>query len=214
MKVLCFTTSYNRPKMLRSCIQDINNQTYPNIHHAVNVAFDVKKQDYTSVIEDINSNLTVIYNKNAHQQINHMNAIKAVDYTDFDLFIKIDDDDIYKSDYVENVVQCFNKTKADVSSSFINEQLNGHTIYRGSYDNLGNKPEHLDFHMPMTLAFNRKALELIIDLTDLYHYEDMMWRDEWTKAGLIHATALNQKSVIWYIHGANISTASFLRPET
>jgi len=210
MKVLCFTTSYNRPKMLRSCIQDIANQTY-SVHHVVNVAFDTEKQDYTSIIEDIGSNLTVVYNKNVHQQVNHMNAIKAVNYKDYDLFVKIDDDDIYKSDYVENIVQCFEETKADVTSSFIADQLNGHTIYRGRYDNLGNKPEHTNFHMPMTFAFNRKALDLIIGLTDFYHYEDMMWRDEWTKAGLIHSTALNHESVIWYIHGKNISTANFLR---
>lgn len=211
-KVLCFTTSYNRPKMLRSCIQDIANQTFKNAFHIINIAFDTEKIDYNCLLNDFDHQFGIVYNKNANQQINYINAIKSVpNYQDFDLFVKIDDDDIYKSNYIQTIVNYFDSNTVDIASTFISNQLNGHTIYRGHYDNLGNKPEHPDFHMPMTFAFNGMALDLITDITDFYHWEDMIWRDKWTEAGLIHGTVPNDENVIWYIHGKNISTFSFLK---
>lgn len=172
-KVLCFTTSYNRPKMLRSCIQDIHNQTYSNIFHSINIAYDIK-DDYSYLYNDIDKNLKVVYNKNSHQQINHINAIEAVQYKEFDLFIKIDDDDIYKKDYVKNIVDYFNTHEVDIVSSKIHIMLNGHTLYEGLFDNLGANPEGSNYCMPMTFAFNRKALDIIMPINDLTSYEDKL----------------------------------------
>jgi hypothetical protein len=194
--------------MLRSCIQDIHNQSYKNIHHAINIAVDSEKEDYSCLYDDINSNVTVVYNWNSHQQINHFNAIEAVDYKQFDIFIKVDDDDIYKSNYVKNIVECFNDI--DIVSSYISTQLNGYKIFKDVYDDLGANPEGSDYGMPMTLAFNKKALEIAKSVTNLDEYEDKLWRDAWTEAGLVHKLVKNDDEVIWYIHGANISTSKFL----
>lgn len=217
MRVLCFTTSYNRPKMLRSCIQDIQNQSYPNIHHAINIAYNME-QDYSCMYDDIGCpcSIHIVYNLNSHQQINHINAIKAVDYEsflsykDFDLFIKIDDDDIYKKEYVRTIVEYFNTHEVDIVSSKISTQLNGHNIHKEVYEDLGANPEGTNYAMPMTFAFNRKALDIILPIDRYDNYEDKLWRDDWTKAELIHEVIENDNNVIWYIHGANISTSSFL----
>ena len=78
----------------------------------------------------------LIFNYNTHQHINHLNAIKSVDYTKFDIFIKIDDDDIYKTDYVNNIVKRFKEGDVDMVSSFVSTQLNGVKILKGNFDNL------------------------------------------------------------------------------
>ena len=99
-KVLCFTTSYLRPKMLRGCIFDIQNQTNKNIFHAINIAYDngnkmfidgqMECSKYRFVFDDISRDkLSIVYNMNEHQQINYTNALKSVNLDDFDLFVKI-----------------------------------------------------------------------------------------------------------------------------
>ena len=218
-KVLCFTTSYNRPKMLRGCIQDILNQSYPNIMHSINYAHDTDvTPNYQALIFDdllkLTNRVNMVFNKNEHPQDNYINAIKGIpNYLDYDLYIKIDDDDMYKTNYVANIVKAFEDESIDVSSSYINGQLNGHIMKGGNFNNFGANPEGSDYHMPMTFAFNRKGLDLIMDIPVRYHFEDVMWRDLWSANNLKHITVDNSNQVIWNIHGKNISTASFLKKE-
>lgn len=211
-KVLCFTTSYNRPKMLRSCIQDIGNQTYKNILHSVNIAYDGDgREEYECLLDDLQFKTHFTFNKNAHQQTNHLNAINVVAYKEFDIFVKIDDDDIYKSQYIENIVNSFKDN--DIVTSYIEKQLNGWMIMRGEYKDLGLNPKNSTYGMPMTFAFNQKALSIIKQIKKFYHYEDKMWRDVWSKNNLKHSVINNNENVIWYIHGGNFSTGQFLIKE-
>lgn len=214
MKVLIYTSSFDRPKMLRSCIQDAQSQSYPDIFHVINLTAGSPNQ--IPVIDDLFSQKTqIVMHPNGHSHTNNMNAIKSVlNYMDYDLFVKFDDDDIHKKDYVLNIVNHFKQhPECDITSTFITNQLNGVTLYKGPYDNLGPNPQGTDaeYHMPMTFAFNKKALQSIIGLTYLYHYDDYIWRQQWLKDGLVHQTVKNDDQIIWYIHGKNISTANFLR---
>ena len=54
MKVLCFTPSLNRYKMLRGCVQDINCQTYQDIFHSVNITMErsTHQKNYVEKIFD------------------------------------------------------------------------------------------------------------------------------------------------------------------
>lgn len=212
MKVLVYTSSFDRPKMLRSCIQDCQAQSYQDILHVINLTSDSNNQ--LPVIDDlIDEKTKVVRYANSHSHINNMNAIKWIpDCLNYDLFVKFDDDDIHKKDYVKNIVDHFIKhPECDIVSTLISNQLNGTTVYPGTYDNLGGNPEGSNYHMPMSFAFNKKALLSIINLTDLYHHDDFIWRQKWQKDGLIHQTVDNQEQIIWYIHGKNISTANFLK---
>ena len=219
MKVMVFTSSYNRPHMLRQCILNVKNQTYKDIFHAMNVVSDVDDwQSYLPLINDIYSGrkMHIIHSGNSHTHFNNMLAIRALmDYNEYDVFIKMDDDDIYKSRYVENIVKKFQEDPTiDIVSSQIKHQLNGHRVYRGEelFDNLGGNPGKSTYHMPMTFAFNRRALDVIKDLEqkDVFGHDDMMWRMHWEAHGLKHATVDNTEEVIWHIHGKNVSTSDFI----
>lgn len=213
---MCFTPSYKRYKMLRSCIQDIASQTYGNIFHTINITYDKQKQ--TDNVEFLFDDLKTDKNKftfsqNQHQHFNHLNAITSVEnYKEYDIFIKIDDDDIYKKNYVKNIVDYFNNNDVDIISSKIKYQLNGSHIFVGDYSNLGGNPIDCHFNMPTTFAFNLKALELIEEISlrkVVYGFEDNMWRDVWCKTCKIGEID-NSENIIWYIHGKNVSTADFL----
>lgn len=210
LKVLCFTSSYNRHKMLRGTILDIKNQSYKNIFHTINITADeVLNEDYKLMYDDIES-VNIIFTKNSHQHYNFIRAITSVDYNNYDIFVKIDDDDIYKADYVKTIVEYFNMNQtADVVSSKIKYQLNGTILREVNANHLGGNPENCDFKMPPTFAFNKNGLKHILSLDKIYKYEDHMWRDIWCKNCSLHEID-NCNNIIWHIHGKNISTSDFL----
>lgn len=212
MRILVFTSSYNRPYMLRQCVLSVKNQSIKDITHAVNITSDNALNNLVLIDDLVTDN--VIITENSHTHFNNMVAIKAVDgYEDYDLFIKMDDDDIYKLDYVKNIVTFFeNNPDVDVVSSEIKFQLNGTEIYLANAKDLGGNAD-VEYRMPMTYAFNKKALDAIINLEekDMFGFDDMIWRIIWKAYGLKHAVVNNAEEIIWHIHGNNVSTASFLK---
>lgn len=228
LKVLVFTSAYyKRAYMMRQSILSCMNQTYKNLVHSVNITLDKTSitRNLFPLYEDLSENNSKLiighsdnYNHYGFSHFNNMTAIRQVpNYESYDLFVKMDDDDIHKSRYVENIVKTFEENpNADIVSSLINIQLNGHDLYRAHptpFDNLGGNPGGSDYHMPMTFAFNKKALDLILPLTeaDVCGHDDMMWRVAWVKAGLKHVTVPNNDEIIWNIHGGNASVADFLK---
>jgi hypothetical protein len=219
MKVLVFTSSYKRPYMLRSCMLNVKNQTYSNIKHLINITNDIDDLHvYLDVIDDVFNSRTmrICHSVNNHTHFNNMTAIKQLKtHEDYDLFIKMDDDDIYKADYVQTIVDAFKADPTiDIVSSKISHQLNGNKLMYNSerYDNLGGNPGESTYHMPMTFAFNKKAFDVIKNLThaDIIGHDDMMWRIQWEAHGLKHVAVQNDDNVIWHVHGKNVSTAEFL----
>tara|TARA_R110000868_G_scaffold14285_14_gene66458 strand:+ start:3808 stop:4446 length:639 start_codon:yes stop_codon:yes gene_type:complete len=212
MKVLIFTSSYNRPYMLRQCVLSVKNQSVKNITHSVNITSESPLAALT-LIDDLND-IVISITDNNHTHFNNMTAIKAVDdYQDYDLFIKMDDDDVYKADYVKNIITFFEKNSdVDIVSSEIKFQLNGTEVYLVNAKDLGGNVD-VEYRMPMTYAFNKKALNAIINLEkkDMFGFDDMTWRIIWKAYKLKHAIVDNSQEVIWHIHGKNVSTASFLK---
>jgi hypothetical protein len=198
--------------MLRQCVLSVKNQSYKDITHAVNITSDNALNNLVLIDDLVTDN--VIITENSHTHFNNMAAIKAVDnYEDYDLFIKMDDDDIYKLDYVQNIVTFFkNNPEIDIVSSEIKYQLNGTEIYLANAKDLGGNTD-VEYKMPMTYAFNKKALDAIINLEgkDMFGFDDMVWRIIWKAYGLKHAVVDNAEEIIWHIHGKNVSTASFLK---
>jgi hypothetical protein len=226
MKVLVFTSAYSkRPYMLRQNIFSASNQTYKDFTHSVNITLhaDLQNKDLSPLYDDIvHDRLIVNYSDNekyCFSHFNNMNTIRFVPgYESYDLFIKMDDDDIYKKDYVQNVVSFFeNNPNIDITSSKIKYQLNGDNLTtRGEdifYDNLGGNPGESTYRMPITFAFNKKALDCIINLThnDVNGHDDLMWRTAWENHGLIHTEMENHDHLIWNVHGNNASVSGFLQ---
>lgn len=217
MKALIFTCSYNRPHMLRQCMLNAKNQSYENCIHTVNIVSDGgKDQNFLPLYDDLlDDKLIVNKGNNNFIHFNNMIAIKSVpDYNDYDVFVKMDDDDIYKKDYVKNIIELFQANPdVDIVSTRINHQLNGIQMVSGNYDSLGGNPNNSLYHMPMTFAFNKKAFDCIVNTpaNEVNWNDDLMWRYKWEDAGLKHMAVDNQEQIIWHIHGKNISTSSFLK---
>lgn len=229
MKVLVFTSAYSkRAYMMRQCILSGMNQSYRNFVHSVNITLDddAETKDLSPLYNDLlNPHLVVNYSQNAKygfSHFNNMNTIRFIpDYESYDLFVKMDDDDIYKKDYVENIVNHFkNNPDIDITSTRVMYQLNGYDVRpRGDgylYDNLGANPEGTDYAMPSTFAFTKKGLDAIINLTeaDVCGHDDLMWRVAWAKHGLKHSLVDNSNSIVWHIHGKNASVGYFLIEKT
>ena len=211
--------------MLRQSLLSGLNQTYKNFTYSVGIKVDSDTitKDFTPLYDDlIHDGRLVINVGNNHTRgfshFNNMDTIRAIsDYESYDLFIKMDDDDIYKSGYVENIVKLFTENPTiDTTSSRISYQLNGANLYYSEvgYDSLGGNPGNSTYHMPMSFAFNKKGLDAIINLTlnDVCGHDDMMWRVAWEKAGLNHLAVHNREELIWNIHGGNESVGGWLRP--
>lgn len=198
--------------MLRQCVLSVKNQSVEDITHTINITSE-NPLDALTLINDLVTDY-VILTKNSHTHFNNMAAIKAVDdYEDYDVFIKMDDDDIYKADYVKNIVTFFEThPDVDIVSSEIQFQLNGTDVYLANAKNLGGNTD-VEYRMPMTFAFNKKALDAIINLEekDMFGGDDMVWRIIWRAHKLKHAVVDNAEEIIWHIHGKNDSTASFLK---
>lgn len=222
MRVLAFTVSHNRPYFLRHCVAQIAAQSYPQLRHSVSVTDDavfqkaVSPDDYLRMLfSDVEPHRTQFsFHPNRHQHLNYLSAITSVaDYCEYDLFIKIDDDDIYKRDYVGRCVDFHRRTKCDVSSTAATCQINGHRLLSGNYQNLGANPPGTSFCMPQSFAFNRAALEAItnVGLDACSDWEDKAWRSAWVEQGLIHKVRADESEFVWHIHGRNISVAGMLK---
>jgi len=202
--------------MLRACIMGIQRQTYKNVVHSINMTLGADAKPSGPLFDDLLNERTILnYSQNAHQHLNHIRAITNIpDYESYDIFVKVDDDDIYKAHYLENIVATFlSDPSVDITSSIVHYQLNGHTLINGLGISLGGNPPGSSYHMPPTFAFNRRTLGVTLaikgwDKKNQSH--DLTWRRAWTAAGLRHVAVSNEAEFIWHIHGKNISTSFML----
>lgn len=98
MKVLLFTPSYKRPYMIRHCILNMKNQSYINFTHSIRIMYDDRSEisNYEILFDDILDDRFIIqYRKDSSTHTNSMSAILQCPQP-YDIYIKIDDDDIYK----------------------------------------------------------------------------------------------------------------------
>jgi hypothetical protein len=153
----------------------------------------------------------------------HENHMKAIDMCgDADLYIKIDDDDIYRPRYIENIVRSYMEGKWDYSAGHSNGIILGTTFRQGTLQSLCVDPteeelqEGIVMFMPPTLALNSSALEEIRNLKpeDMHHsYEDIVWRNRlWysEERFLLRDDQRFTRDFTYVVHGANISTSGWL----
>lgn len=110
MRVLCVGTSYHRIPYLYGMIETVGNQTYP-----CDFVLSIKDMDRKTFDKFIltplwkyfsTGRIRTFFHKNSTCQFeNYFASLREVDLTQYDLIVKIDDDDFYGTRYVENIVK-------------------------------------------------------------------------------------------------------------
>lgn len=220
MKILCFTTSYNRPYYIYNTINNILNQSYLDIHYSINLNTDNNKKEYEILLKDFenDSRLKINYNNNKDQHTNYLRAINGFGNTDYDLFFKIDDDDIYHKNYIAQSIEYFQQYNCDILSYIPQHHINNGKL-KGRIESIGvwdkDTKSQIKFGMPPTYIFNKKACDIILKLTpqqskSIHYFEDGAWRESWRKHGLNSVIIDNDINFIYNIHNQNVSSKFLL----
>ena len=223
MKILCFTTSYRRPYDTYNIINNILNQSYKNINYCININLDKLEDEiiYNNFLNDFadDSRLKIIYNKNDHQQINYVRAIEGFEHLDYDLFFKIDDDDIYTKKYIEQSIELFNSNNCDIMSYVSNIHINNSVLKNNKISQIGKWQKDLEsdihFGIPSTFIFNKKACDIIrnIDIKtskSIHKFEDGAWKQLWRTHKLKSVIIDDKNLFIYNIHKNNTSSTFLL----
>lgn len=228
-RVLAFTCSRHRPIMLRHCIMQMQLQNYA-VDHAVFVnspyaaTEEYTCRDYQRLLEDLHitsqggKKLILGYGSSGTLHQNHISALRLVNHNDYDLFLKIDDDDIYLRQYVREVVDDFEVEHWDYSGAISSGVLNGYRWKPGVIlTDLGltakDKAYEIPAVMPPTTAFSRKAIEAVFNLVDDGTPDDRQWRRYLAKTTGIKMMARRDRNFIYNVHGTNVTTSSWLESD-
>ena len=183
---LAFTCSKHRPYHIQSCIQQLQNQTYP-IHHSVFINSEIPNKindpyNYLTLLNPAqeNYNISLGYGLTESQHVNHLTALSMVSLDDYDLFFcKIDDDDLYNPKYIEDLVNDYIENKWDFSGSFSDGIIldsKWQPKRKVSFLGLDTPPLPIPNMLASTYSFTRKALDIILSLENFSGYEDPKWR--------------------------------------
>jgi hypothetical protein len=186
-KVLAFTPTFGRPLMLRHCVFQMQTQTYP-VDQAIfiNAPDADSALNYLPLISSIPINplskIVAKFSTSKSPYLNYISALNLVDLDNYDLFIKIDDDDIYAPSYVESCWQSFKERAWDFSGSHSHGYIENDKFYPNSLvKSLGLNSDDISLgvqeFMPPTMAFSRRAIEYIVAMEeDGINCEDVQWR--------------------------------------
>ncbi len=123
-RVLAFSCSHHQPSLLRHSTLQMLMQTWPRLDYSVYIHTDLPDLpaagDYTSLLSDLQSlrgrRLFIGYGRSLHPHLNYFQAIRQTNWEkDYDLFLKVDNDDVYRLNYVEEVVRDFERHGRDFS---------------------------------------------------------------------------------------------------
>jgi hypothetical protein len=224
VRVLAFTCSRDRPVLLRHCILQMRSQSYP-VDHAVYINGDC---DTRALYEDLASpRLVLRFGPTATNHVNHLRALGAVDYERYDLFCKVDDDDVYRLDYIEGVVEDFLAHRWDYSGAHADGLVSGRRwLPSVRSQSLGLSPADRDLGvievMPPTTAFSRRGIEQILGLGDTCPEADATWRSDdfedigWRRAiarAKLRQAVRGESRFVYHVHDRNVSTAAWMPAE-
>lgn len=224
-RVLCFTTSYRRPYMIYNCIRNILSQSYNDFTYYVNINIDHPNEQgrYKILLQEFEADqrLHIVYSQNSSQHQNYLKPINMAGRDKYNIYVKIDDDDIYKQNYLSTILTAYKKHKKDILSCVINTSINGTRIESGDFESIGVWQPDVDskikFGMPCTYVMNQSAINILLNMKDdevraIHPFEDPAWRTKWREAKLTSYVMKNVSEVVYNIHGQN-SSSSFLLKE-
>ena len=198
----------------------MRHQSYPTRHviyvNSPEPGGEDINRDYERILGDLiatSSNLEISYGPTRSPHQNYLTPLQNQPLDDYDLFLKIDDDDIYFSNYVAEVVKDFVALRWDYSGSHAEGYLKGPHLIAQELSGLGLSEEDLKLAipemMPPTIALSRKAVRAIFDVDDTGEWEDFLWRQHLAKVSGIKMAVRRKSNFVYNIHGGNVSTASF-----
>lgn len=224
-RVLAFTCSRYRPVFLRHCILQMQNQTY-QVDHAVyvNAENGDSSSNYLPILEEFKPiderHLFLSFGPSLKQHDNHVTAINLAPWESYDLFLKVDDDDVYLKDYVEKVVTDFEKNHWDFSGSSAENQINGRHYIPHALNHLGYTPFDETLSIPGkmflggTLAFSLKAMQFLMTLRATPGlWEDLMWIRSIAGNAALKTCRRENSRYIYNIHGQNLTTSKCLKKD-
>jgi hypothetical protein len=219
MKILLFTPSKHRPLFSRLCLLQMQNQTYPHTHCIfLNTDTpDDTTHNYTDILNDIqiktNNEVQLAFGRSGDQHQNHMTAITLEkNWEDFDLFLKIDDDDIYTKTYIEDVVNSYKKHQWDFSGTKSEGYINDIQYHSNIHiSDLGLSDEEIALGvpklMPSTFAFTKKAIQKLMNIPAIKGWEDIAWRKLMVTNPEIKVHVREHSNYTYNVHGKNVSTS-------
>lgn len=222
IRVLAIMCSKHRPVMLRNAVLQMLKQS-----HAVDVAIYINspyypsdEKNYADLLDDLvdatQRKVLISYGASFDQHRNYLNALNLIDLDDYDLFLKIDDDDVYRLDYVNNIVTSFSQNGWDFSGEHALGLINGSNWSPGAeLKNMGQSETEQCMGVPATWAFSRAAIECIIQLTnDHDSFEDGLWKAA-LEANANIITHHRNLGAQYHnnVHGENISTSAWLKQD-
>lgn len=225
VRVLAYTCSQHRPVLLRHCILQFQRQTYP-VDHAIFVnsphddESDTTSLRYDALLEEAiggsPGRVFLGYGKSGTFHENYATALALANLDDYDLFLKVDDDDIYFRTYVADVVADFVANRWDYSGTHTQGMLNGrHWAPNDLHEDLGMDFEDLDLRipsiMPPTMALSRRALDVSLASEDTGHFDDVQWRRAIARQPGMVMSLRRDTNFVYHIHGENASTGTWLR---
>jgi hypothetical protein len=226
-RVLAFTCSRHRPLMLRHCIMQLQRQTYPPdqaiyVNSPDDDTADCTSLRYDLLLDDLRAGaankIVIRYGRSQSYVENHLLALSLIDIGNYDLFLKIDDDDLYLRHYVEGVVSDFEARRWDHSGTVTRGLLNGRR-WREQHvqSDLGLAEIDLGLgvvpYMPPTLALSRKAIAAIIAASpEHWQIEDVYWRRLLAQRRDLVGAVRTDRNFVYNIHGGNLSTGTLLEP--
>lgn len=223
--MLAFTCSRHRPLMLRHCIMQLQHQTYPADHvvyvnSSENSYPDETTLQYDLLLDDLRgastARIKIAYGPSMSSHKNYLAALRLAEVDDYDLFLKIDDDDIYLRDYVKGVVRDFCARRWDYSGSVSTGLLNGHRWKpKAMLTDLGLEQADRDMGipgvMPPSAAFSRRAVQALLEIPDVRCFEDIVWRRHLAVVPQISMVSRKDRNFVYNIHGGNVSTSHLLQ---
>ena len=209
--------------MVRHAVMQMQRQTYPVDHVIyINAAFPAGQAqpnaNYEQLIRDAGAmfpeRVAVLKGPTLTHHQNYMAAINAVDVNRYDIFLQVDDDDLYLANYVQGVVDSYRTDKWDYSGTASNGLLRGTVwIEDMMLAGVGFEPEDIALGVPEiippSLALSRRAVLALKEMPDSGVYHDVQWRRYIARLGMARKVRTD-RNFIYYVHGKNVSTGHWL----
>jgi hypothetical protein len=182
-----------------NCINSILNQSFSSFDYYINVSIESDEEEilYKEFLQDFlhDPRLHVEFSYNDTQHENYLKPLMSATKTKrYDLFIKIDDDDIYHKQYIKNIIELYNKNTCDILSLTSKFFIKNHKIIRQKLDHIAgiwheDASSDIKFGLPPTYIFNRTAFDIIQDIDivqarKIHFFEDAIWRHYWRENNL------------------------------
>jgi len=210
--------------MLRHCIMQMQRQSIP-VDHAIYVNSPADEQDgettlnYQGLLNDLirgsRNKVAMGFGPTLSTHKNYIVALNLIDIDDYDLFLKIDDDDLYFRNYAKSVANDFVERNWDYSGSESDGLLKGHRWQEHQrQSSLGLVERDLALNvpevMPPTTAFSRRAIRAVMELKDDGNLDDILWRRHLASIPDMRLAKRGASHFVYHIHGGNLSTSHWL----